>query len=172
MVSTHCKSPQLNWLVSSLMSVVIQGDTISTGNCIELGFHQDLEHPMDDIITYLIYSDALNPSNRCDETVKVLCQVRWSRIPKYDSLPTWTNSKSKTIRRLIYVIKMTSNGVSLDFEISHEKKIVASQNVAVDYRESGTVARRSESRVDDDGSVYASPERTEGSDSDSLFAGI
>ncbi|KAM0256669.1 hypothetical protein ACHAQJ_004823 [Trichoderma viride] len=132
------------------------GETTSVGKSIELGFHQDLEKPLSEIITYLIYSNSPIPSDRCDETVKELCQVRWSRIPKYDDLPKWTNNKGHTIRKLIYVIKMTSNGVSLDFEISHEDKIVASKNVEVDYSESGAAARRSVSRLDldDDSGTY------------------
>ncbi|KAL7798049.1 hypothetical protein V8C37DRAFT_418546 [Trichoderma ceciliae] len=134
------------------------GETISVGKSIELGFHQDLEGPIDNIVTHLIYSNSLVPSSRCDETVKDLCQVRWLRIPKFDDLPTWKNPKGKIFRRLFYIIKMTSNGVSLDFEISHDDKIVASKNLAVDYSESGVVARRSVSRLDDDSGTYVQPD--------------
>lgn len=141
----------------------LKGEAMPVGKSIEHGFHQDFEGPMNSISTYLIYSNALNPSNRCDETVKELCQVRWSRVPKYDDLPSWKNPKGQMVKRLFYVIKMTSNGVSLDFEISHDRKIVASKNVVVDYRESGSVARRSETLVeeeeeDDDSGTYVQPE--------------
>lgn len=122
------------------------------GKAIELEFHQDFESPAGEIVTNLIYSNSLQPSGRCDETVKELCQLRWSRIPKFDDLPTWTNNKGRVIRRLAYVIKMTSNGVSLDFEISHDDKIVASKNVAADYSESGTAAHRHAAQLGDDNS--------------------
>ncbi|OTA06912.1 hypothetical protein A9Z42_0077040 [Trichoderma parareesei] len=144
------------------------GEKMEVGKSIELGFHQDLDKPLDSISTHLIYSNALNPSDRCDETVKELCQVRWTRVPDYDSLPSWKNSKGTRLKRLSYIIKMTSNGVSLDFEISHEGRIVASKNVVVDYSESGAAARRSSTVAgndddavsladDDDSGTYVPP---------------
>ncbi|UKZ77423.1 hypothetical protein TrVFT333_005144 [Trichoderma virens FT-333] len=146
------------------------GETIKVGKSIELGFHQYLEEPAETISTCLIYSNAPTPSDRCDETVKELCQVRWSSVPNYDELPSWKNPRGQLLKRLAYIIKMTSNGVSLDFEISHDEKIVASKNVAVDYSESGAAARRSVSRLgngahndiddddEDDSGTYVPPE--------------
>ncbi|KAL6788341.1 actin-like ATPase domain-containing protein [Trichoderma sp. SZMC 28012] len=141
------------------------GDTIKVGKPVEEQFHQDFNEPVDSISTCLIYSNAINPSVRCDETVKELCHIRWSSIPKYDDLPSWKNSKGQLVKRLDYIIKMTSNGVSLDFEISYKGKIVASKNVAVDYSESGVAARRSvehhnfvDSDDDDDSGTYAPPD--------------
>lgn len=56
------------------------------------------------------------------------------------------------------MIKMTSNGVSLDFEISHDDKIVASKNVAADYSDSGTAAHRHAAQLGDDNSgTYIPP---------------
>ncbi|KAH0499383.1 hypothetical protein TgHK011_006583 [Trichoderma gracile] len=141
------------------------GETIQVGKCIEMGFHQDLDKPIDSISTDLIYSNALAPSDRCDETVKELCQIRWSRVPNFNELPSWKNSKGQRVKRLSYVIKMTSNGVSLDFEISHEGRVVAAKNVVVDYSESGTAAaaRRSVAQVeveDDDSGTYVPPGST------------
>lgn len=143
----------------------IKGDTIKVGKPVEEQFHQDFNEPVDSISTCLIYSNAINPSVRCDETVKELCHIRWSSIPKYDDLPSWKNSKGQLVKRLDYIIKMTSNGVSLDFEISYKGKIVASKNVAVDYSESGVAARRSvehhnfvDSDDDDDSGTYAPPD--------------
>ncbi|PTB46849.1 hypothetical protein M441DRAFT_445543 [Trichoderma asperellum CBS 433.97] len=134
------------------------GETITVGKSIELGFSQDFESPASEIVTNLIYSNSPQPSERCDDTVKELCQLRWSRIPKFDDLPTWTNNKGRIIRRLSYVIKMTSNGVSLDFEISHDDRIVASKNVAADYSESGTAAHRHAGHLGDDNSgTYVPP---------------
>jgi hypothetical protein len=144
------------------MLMDIKGETLSVGKSIELSFHQDLEKPATEIVTYLIYSNSPIPSERCDDTVKELCQVRWSRVPEYEDLPTWKNNKGCIIRKLVYVIKMTSNGVSLDFEISHEDKIVASKNVAVDYSESGAAARRTTDRLDDDDSGAYVPGKTVG----------
>ncbi|QYS98213.1 hypothetical protein H0G86_005403 [Trichoderma simmonsii] len=141
------------------------GDTIKVGKPVEEQFHQDFDEPVDNISTCLIYSNTLNPSVRCDETVKELCHIRWSSIPKYDDLPSWKNSKGQLVKRLDYIIKMTSNGVSLDFEISYQGKIVASKNVAVDYSESGVAARRPaeqqlfvDSDDDDDSGTYVPPD--------------
>lgn len=149
--------------------MVIKGDTMKVGKSIELPFHQDLEEPAEKISTCLIYSYAPTPSNRCDDTVKELCQVHWSSVPEYEKLPSWRNSRGQLLKRLSYVIKMTSNGVSLDVEISHDERIVASKNVDVDYSESGTTARRTVSHLDgdgdddddDDSSTYVPSEMTE-----------
>ncbi|KAK1250373.1 hypothetical protein MKX08_010376 [Trichoderma sp. CBMAI-0020] len=139
------------------------GETITVGKPLEQGFSQDFESPASQIVTNLIYSSSLQPSERCDETVKDLCQIRWSSIPKFDDLPTWTNNKGRVIRRLLYLIKMTSNGVSLDFEISHDDKIVASKNVAVDYSESGALAHRHAAHLGDDNSgTYVPPGKGSG----------
>jgi hypothetical protein len=144
-IVSHYISP---YLIRRMLTL-IKGEKMEVGKSIELGFHQDLDKPLDSISTHLIYSNALNPSDRCDETVKELCQVRWARVPDYDSLPSWKNSKGTRLKRLSYIIKMTSNGVSLDFEISHEGRIVASKNVVVDYSESGAAACRSSTVADD-----------------------
>lgn len=159
----HIAADQTSWFLRI-------GDTMKVGKSIELPFHQDFEEPMESVSTDLIYSNAINPSSRCDETVKELCQVRWSSVPKYEELPSWKNSKGRLLKRLTYTIKMTSNGVSLDFEISHKGKVMASKNVTVDYSESGTTARRAVSHLDgdgegdgDDSSTYA-PSRSERSE--------
>ncbi|KAL7909218.1 actin-like ATPase domain-containing protein [Trichoderma velutinum] len=159
----HIAADQASWFLRI-------GDTIKVGKAVEEQFHQDFNEPVDSISTCLIYSNALSPSDRCDNTVKELCHIRWSSIPKYDDLPSWKNPKGHLVKRLDYIIKMTSNGVSLDFEILYEGKIVASKNVAVDYSESGVAARRSvdhhdvdDSDDDDDSGTYVPPgfERSE-----------
>ncbi|KAL6696176.1 actin-like ATPase domain-containing protein [Trichoderma pleuroticola] len=158
----HIAADQASWFLRI-------GDTIKVGKPVEEQFHQDFNEPVDSISTCLIYSNALNPSRRCDDTVKELCHIRWSSIPKYDDLPSWKNSKGQLVKRLDYIIKMTSNGVSLDFEISYKGKIVASKNVAVDYSESGVAARRSVDHVnvddssddDDSGTYVPDSERSE-----------
>lgn len=88
-----------------------------------------------------MYSAAKNPPDRCDASVKRLCMIRWSKVPPFDSLPTWENKKHKVFRHICYEVKMVSDGVSLDFQIFYEGSMVASKNVDVDFTDSGTAFR-------------------------------
>ncbi|KOS18874.1 hypothetical protein ESCO_000809 [Escovopsis weberi] len=110
-----------------------------------------LSDPNDEIVTELIYSTAAAPPTRCDETVRTLCVIRWSRVPDFEALPSWVNAKGETFRTVHYDVKMVANGVSLDFEISHEGTVVASKNVAVDFDTSGSLFRPPTHKGDNDG---------------------
>ncbi|KAL6828349.1 HSP70 family [Trichoderma camerunense] len=101
-------------------------------------FCQDLAKPTKTVQTNIIYSTASTPPARCDETVKRLCDVRWSTVPDFDSLPTWTNAIGQVIRRINFDVKMTSNGVTLDFEIVYKNQVMASKKIGMDYTRCGS----------------------------------
>lgn len=76
------------------------------------------------------------------------------------------------VKRLDYEVKMISNGVSLDFDILYEDKVVASKNFAVEYRESSIVAlahRQADHHSDDDSGTYVPPRRELGDSDDDIF---
>lgn len=96
-------------------------------------FWQDFSEPSQDIDIELVYSTNQNPSKRCDDTVTQLCRIKWSKIPKFDSLPEWRNPNGTLFRKITYDIKMTVVGSSLDFSIYHKGRHMGSQNVAVEF---------------------------------------
>ncbi|POR38244.1 Uncharacterized protein TPAR_01548 [Tolypocladium paradoxum] len=117
------------------------GETLWDEEPICHAFWQDLEKPTDSIETELVYSTAHDPPDRCDASVKRLCMIRWSKVPAFDSLPTWENKKQKVFRHICYEVKMVTDGASLDFQIFYEGNMVASKNVDVDFTGSGTAYR-------------------------------
>ncbi|PON21805.1 hypothetical protein TGAM01_v209392 [Trichoderma gamsii] len=116
------------------------GETIPVGDFISKGFYTDLTHSISSQSTELIYSTSATPPKRCDETVKKLYNLHWSTVPKFSKLTTWVNSKGRTIRRFCFDTKMTSNGVTLDFEIVYKGQVVASKNIGIDYGHCGALA--------------------------------
>ncbi|PNY28423.1 Uncharacterized protein TCAP_01645 [Tolypocladium capitatum] len=118
-----------------------QGEMLWDEEPICHAFWQDLESPTDTIETELVYSAAAAPPDRCDASVKRLCMIRWSKVPAFDSLPTWQNGKRKVFRHVCYEVRMVTDGASLDFQIFYEGNMVAAKNVDVDFTGSGTAYR-------------------------------
>lgn len=110
------------------------------GDFISKGFYTDLTHSISTRSTKLIYSTSATPPKRCDETVKKLYNLHWTTVPKFNQLTTWVNSKGRTIRRFCFDTRMTSNGVTLDFEIVYKGQVVASKNIGIDYGHCGALA--------------------------------
>ncbi|CAH0049475.1 unnamed protein product [Clonostachys solani] len=108
------------------------GDPISDEPC-RASFWQDFTEPDTEIKTELVYSEAEVPPSRCDDSVKQLCEIKWERIPGFNTLPLWTNTEGQELRQLVYELQMASDGVSLDFAIVHKGKRVVSKNVSVDF---------------------------------------
>ncbi|KAM0256664.1 hypothetical protein ACHAQJ_004818 [Trichoderma viride] len=121
---------QTTWFVSI-------GETIPVGEFTEKAFYNDIEKPIKSLSTDLIYSTSAIPSKRRDETVKELYKLHWSSVPDFHSLPTWINPKGQTIRRICFSIRMTSNGVTLDFEVLYGNKVMASKKIGIDYGHCG-----------------------------------
>ncbi|KAL7909220.1 hypothetical protein GGI35DRAFT_493223 [Trichoderma velutinum] len=118
-------------------------DTIPVDEPVVEPFCHDLTEPVEKLNITFIYSTAPTPSTRCDETVKQLCEVYWSSVPDFYSLPTWTNSEKDVIRRVSFDVKMMSNGVTLDFEIIYNNQVMASKNFAIDYTSCGSTVNQS-----------------------------
>ncbi|VUC27157.1 unnamed protein product [Clonostachys rosea] len=108
------------------------GEPISDKPC-RASFWQDFTEPDNEIKTELVYSEAEVPPSRCDDTVKQLCEIKWENIPKFNTLPIWTNCEGEDLRQLVYEVQMASDGVSLDFAILYRGQRVASKNVSVDF---------------------------------------
>ncbi|KAK5990391.1 hypothetical protein PT974_08659 [Cladobotryum mycophilum] len=127
------------------------GENIVEDKPICHAFSQEISNPDEEIVTELIYSSAINPPTRYDETVKPLCRVRWSKVLEFDKLPSWTNDKGETYRTIDFDIRMIANGVSLDFEIFHDGQVVAAKNVAVEFDISSSSTRPQTEPEDGDG---------------------
>ncbi|KAH8175797.1 hsp70 protein [Sarocladium implicatum] len=69
------------------------------------------------ITTEFVYSDSPLPPQRCDETVKKLCDVRWTHMPPFDSLPVRITDAGTEVSDLQYAIEMEFKGASAYFAI-------------------------------------------------------
>ncbi|KAL7927677.1 hypothetical protein ACQKWADRAFT_325165 [Trichoderma austrokoningii] len=117
-----------------------KGETIPVSEPISRGYYADIEKPVKKYSIDLIYSTSATPPKRCDETVKTLYNLHWSKVPNFKELSTWVNPKGRTVRRFCYDVEMTSNGVTLDFEIKYNRQIVASKDIGIDYGHCGDLA--------------------------------
>lgn len=90
----------------------------------------------------LVYSPASEAPGRCDNSVKLLCTVRWSSVPRYKSLPMATTDDGVEFRELRYEIRFVTHGVSQDFQVFHNGKMVAAKSVDVDFSDSGKLVRQ------------------------------
>lgn len=122
------------------------------GDSIVRSFCRGLITPPTSLCDEFHYSAATTPSKRYDRTVKKLCSVHWSKVPDFYSLPTWRNPKGRVIRRLSFDLKMTSNGVTLDFEIVYKGQIMGSQKIGIDHSVKKSVE---DSDRDDDAEIEA-----------------
>ncbi|QYS98211.1 hypothetical protein H0G86_005401 [Trichoderma simmonsii] len=115
------------------------------------GFKNDFVKPFKTMKTEFIYSTVTTPPERCDETVKRLCKVRWSSVPDFNSLPTWINPIGKVVRRINYDVKMKSNGVTLDFEVMYKNRVMASKKIGIDYTCCGSAVNQFHDSDEDSG---------------------
>lgn len=84
----------------------------------------------------MVYSQAGTPPNRFDHTVKLLCRMQWSFIPDIAVLPEKRNDAGHIFYELPYRIEMVTQGVSQDFQVFYEDKVVAAHSVSESLSES------------------------------------
>lgn len=119
-----------------------QGSSIPEGEPFEIyDRYQFVKDPNEEILTEIVYSDILDPPNRCDEDVKQLCIIRWSKIPSFESLPIKKVEKGEEYRQVDYNVQMVTKGASMEFSIMYKGEKVASENIDVNFNESGHTAR-------------------------------
>ncbi|KAM4054870.1 actin-like ATPase domain-containing protein [Hirsutella rhossiliensis] len=118
------------------------GETLATEEPVTHSFWQDFDQPQDFIETEIVYCTAKDPPSRCDDSVKRLCLIRWSKIPSFDKLPVWINQQGGRFRQVHYELRMVPDGASLDFEVFYDGTMVGSRNVQVDCTDSGAKEQR------------------------------
>ncbi|KAK4079303.1 hypothetical protein Trihar35433_408 [Trichoderma harzianum] len=128
----------------------VKDDIISVDEPVVKQFSHNLAKPTERLKIRFIYSTATTPSKRCDETVKQLCELYWSSVPDFDTLPTWVNRIGQVIRRISFDVKMISNGVTLDFEIIYNGQVMASKNFGIDYTGCGSTVNQARGGNDSD----------------------
>ena len=84
-------------------------------------------------MTDLVFCKEAHPPNRDDFSVQNLCKVKWSKIPNFDQLPTWSNNNGDVFRHVAYDVQMAYNGISFEFSIQYDGEQVASRNVDIDF---------------------------------------
>ncbi|KAF9766862.1 hypothetical protein IL306_000668 [Fusarium sp. DS 682] len=108
------------------------GDSVSSYDPICKAYWQDLTSPVQDIQLDIVTSDAPTPPRRKDDSVKPLCIIKSYELPKWDTLPVWTNEDGQVFHRVNYELRMISDGTSLEFRVCHKNKSLASGNVVFD----------------------------------------
>ncbi|KAF5652168.1 Hsp70 chaperone protein [Fusarium sp. NRRL 25303] len=106
------------------------GSSVSAYDPVCASFWQDLTSPDDDLQIDIVTSDAPTPPTRKDESVKPMCVVKASELPRWDTIPVWTNEDGQVFHRITYELRMISDGSSLDFQVFYKNKSIASGSVA------------------------------------------
>ncbi|PTB58747.1 hypothetical protein M431DRAFT_490370 [Trichoderma harzianum CBS 226.95] len=145
-----CRGAVIKGLEQSEDTTAPTDDMISVDEPVVKHFYHNLAKPTGELKIQFIYSTATTPSKRCDETVKQLCELYWSSVPDFDTLPTWINRIGKVIRRVSFDVKMISNGVTLDFEIIYNGQVMASKNFGIDYTGCGSTVNQARGGNDSD----------------------
>ncbi|RBQ72997.1 hypothetical protein FVER14953_07907 [Fusarium verticillioides] len=108
------------------------GSSVSAYDPVCESFWQDLTSPDDDLQIDIVISDASTPPTRKDDSVKPMCIVKASELPRWDTIPVWTNEDGEVFHRITYELRMISDGSSLDFQVFYKNKSIASGSVAFD----------------------------------------
>ncbi|KID99979.1 actin-like ATPase domain-containing protein, partial [Metarhizium majus ARSEF 297] len=106
------------------------GEVVNGNEPAIFDFFQALTEQPTEIVNEMVYSLAETPPNRFDHTVRLLCRMRWSYIPDITVLPEKTNDAGHIFYELPYKIEMVTQGVSQDFQVFYEDKIVAAHSVS------------------------------------------
>ncbi|KAF5547314.1 heat shock 70 kDa 12B [Fusarium mexicanum] len=108
------------------------GSSVSTYDPVCASFWQDLTSPDQDLQIDIVTSDASTPPTRKDDSVKPMCIIKASELPKWGTIPVWTNEDGQVFHRITYELRMISDGSSLEFQVFHKNKSIASGSVAFD----------------------------------------
>ncbi|KAF5631189.1 heat shock 70 kDa 12B [Fusarium sp. NRRL 52700] len=108
------------------------GSSVSTYDPVCASFWQDLTSPDQDLQIDIVTSNASTPPTRKDDSVKPMCVIKASELPKWDTIPVWTNENGQVFHRITYELRMISDGSSLEFQVFHKNKSIASGSVAFD----------------------------------------
>ncbi|CCT65615.1 related to hsp70 protein [Fusarium fujikuroi] len=108
------------------------GSSVSTYDPVCASFWQDLTSPDDDLQIDIVASDASTPPTRKDDSVKPMCIIKASELPRWDTIPVWTNEAGQVFHRITYELRMISDGSSLDFQVFYKNKSIASGSVVFD----------------------------------------
>ncbi|KAF4959813.1 hypothetical protein FGADI_1315 [Fusarium gaditjirri] len=108
------------------------GASVSTYDPVCASFWQDLTSPDQDLQIDIVTSDASTPPTRKDDSVKPMCVIKASEIPKWDTIPVWTNEDGQVFHRITYELRMISDGSSLEFQVYYKNKSIACGSVAFD----------------------------------------
>ncbi|KAF5607897.1 heat shock 70 kDa 12B [Fusarium subglutinans] len=108
------------------------GSSVSTYDPVCASFWQDLTSPDQDLQIDIVTSDASTPPPRKDDSVKPMCIIKASELPKWETIPVWTNEDGQVFHRITYELRMISDGSSMEFQVFHKNKSIASGSVAFD----------------------------------------
>ncbi|TWU76875.1 hypothetical protein ED733_006409 [Metarhizium rileyi] len=113
---------QIHWFIH-------KGEVINGNEPTVFEYYQAFTQQPEEVTVDIVYSLEEFPPNRFDNSIRTLCRMRWSHIPKVSELQRQINDKGELFYELSYRIEMVTQGVSQDLQIFYNDKIVAAYNV-------------------------------------------
>ncbi|RSM15047.1 hypothetical protein CDV31_005127 [Fusarium ambrosium] len=117
---------QMTWFLK-------EGDDITSKRPVQHAFYRLCSDTVGHVDSD-IHSSASYPAPvRNDHTVERMCQIKWNRQVRLESLPKYTNPIGEVYRELNYTVEMTCEDGTVDFVVYHDGVRVGAQNVEVEF---------------------------------------
>ncbi|KAH7273994.1 hypothetical protein B0J15DRAFT_567509 [Fusarium solani] len=117
---------QMTWFLK-------EGDDITSRRPVRHSFYRLFSESVG-YVTEDIYCSASYPApSRNDHTVERMCQLKWNRHVRLESLPKYTNPIGEVYHELKYTVEMACEDGTVDFAVYHDGVRVGAQNVEVDF---------------------------------------
>ncbi|KAF5235489.1 hypothetical protein FANTH_11713 [Fusarium anthophilum] len=135
-LSDKCWSEQeQEWYATNQMDWFLrQGDNMLTKKPVRQNYYQLFSEPIGQVCETIYICSEPTPPDTSGPAVNELCEIRWTRNIKLESLPTYTNSLGKVYHRLSFDIEMTCEDGTVDFTVYYKGKRVGAHNVDVRFR--------------------------------------
>ncbi|KAI8719009.1 hypothetical protein NCS52_00681200 [Fusarium sp. LHS14.1] len=117
---------QMTWFLK-------EGDDITSRRPVRYPFYRLLSESVGYIREEIHCSASYPAPSRNDHTVERMCQIKWNRHIRVESLPKYTNPIGEVYHELNYTVEMACEDGTVDFVVYHDGVQVGAQSVQVDF---------------------------------------
>ena len=82
----------------------------------------------------ILQCDQDDPPPRSTPSVTKLCSILCNLDMSYDSLPSFTASNGKRLKKFAFTVEMTPSGASNEFCLLYEGRRLASQDARIEFQ--------------------------------------
>ncbi|EEU48642.1 uncharacterized protein NECHADRAFT_90172 [Fusarium vanettenii 77-13-4] len=117
---------QMTWFLK-------EGDDITSRRPVRYPFYRLLSESVGYVREDIHCSASYPAPSRNDHTVERMCQIKWNRHIRVESLPKYTNPIGEVYHELNYTVEMACEDGTVDFVVYHDGVRVGAQSVEVEF---------------------------------------